>query len=128
MDYKKFLIDTINSIEAVLKPIKEQLSKICREEHESIQARMYKVQATGENPFQPDELIFAAYNRCPCGAGMAYPKSIGVHGAWDCSAILMGNADQAVKHTDVLPFTFWEIKSEDQPSARGATTRPEPSP
>ncbi len=29
-------------------------------------------------------------------------------------------------HTDRLPFVFYEIKSEGQPSANGATTRPGP--
>lgn len=74
------------------------------------------------------ELIYAAYARCPCGAGMAYPKGIGGHGFWDCSDILTGRAIQkgltgAVTHGARLPFIFWEIKSENQPSANGATTR-----
>jgi hypothetical protein len=50
-------------------------------------------------------------------------------GAWDCSAILLGDAivsgqPGAVRHTPRLPFTFYEIKAEGQPSARGRTTRP----
>jgi hypothetical protein len=49
---------------------------------------------------------------------------------WDCSAILLGDAiasgePGAVKHTSQLPFIFYEIKSEHQPSANGATTRPD---
>lgn len=83
-----------------------------------------------------DRLIYAAYNRCPCGAGLAYDpaeKEDGVflygNGHWDCSAILLGNAipkDQpgSVQHTGRFPFTFYSIKSEGQPSAHGATTRP----
>jgi hypothetical protein len=52
-----------------------------------------------------------------------------IHGYWDCSAILTGEAipvgqPGAVKHEARLPFAFYEIKSENQPSARGATTRP----
>jgi hypothetical protein len=72
------------------------------------------------------ELVYAAYARCPCGAGMAYPKGIGGHGFWDCSAILTGRAyiSGEVKHTDRLPFVFWKVKSEVQPSVNGATTRP----
>lgn len=80
-----------------------------------------------------DRLIYAAYSRCPCGSGLAYDpcyedeNSVFVgplSGYWDCSAILLGTADPAVKHTDKLPFVFYEVLSEEQPSARGATTRP----
>jgi len=76
------------------------------------------------------QLVYAATNRCPCGAGLAYlAGSQPMTGAWDCSAILLGTAvpsgqPGAVQHTDRLPFVFYEIKSELQPSARGATTRP----
>jgi len=77
--------------------------------------------------FQPEELLYAAASRCPCGAGLAYPKEMGIHGWWDCSAILTRTADGLVEHTAKLPFAFYEIKSEDQPSSMGATTRPKPS-
>lgn len=75
------------------------------------------------------ELIYAAGARCPCGAGLAYAKGIGAHGYWDCSDILTGRAvpkgqDGAKQHCDHYPFVFYEIKSERQPSAGGATTRP----
>lgn len=73
-------------------------------------------------------LIYAATNRCPCGAGLAYEKGSDDR-AWDCSAILLGSAIEsgqpgAVEHTAKLPFVFYEIKSEKQPSAGGMTTRP----
>lgn len=74
--------------------------------------------------YRDDELVYAATSRCACGAGYAYPADAGPHGAWDCAAILRGTADPAVTHSAVLPFTFWEVKSERQPSAYGATTRP----
>lgn len=74
-------------------------------------------------PFTDDELRYSAHHLCPCGHGIAYPKDCGGFHYWDCSAILKGIADQSVKHTDRLPFAFYEIKSEDQPSAGGATTR-----
>jgi hypothetical protein len=95
-----------------------------------------------------ERLIFSAFARCPCGAGMVYdpagasggypdeskgekndgPFVGGFGGYWDCSAILLGAAvpsgqPGAVEHSDRLPFSFYDIKSEDQPSARGATTR-----
>ncbi len=77
-------------------------------------------------------LVYAAHSRCPCGAGLAYDplfedeNSVFVgplSGQWDCSKILLGTADKTVKHTAVLPFAFYEILSEGQPSAQGATTR-----
>lgn len=96
-----------------------------------------------------ERLIFAARSRCPCGAGLAYDPAGasggypdeskgekndsvfvgGFGGYWDCSAILLGTAipngqPGAVKHEGQLPFSFYEIKSENQPSANGATTRP----
>lgn len=74
------------------------------------------------NPiFNDDELFYSATARCPCGAGLAYPKDCGGFHYWDCSAILKGTQDNNVKHTDQLPFTFYEVKGE---SERNGTTRP----
>lgn len=79
-----------------------------------------------------ERLVYAATARCLCGAGMAYdPVAVDENSVfvgalsnfWGCSAILLGTADPAVKHTDKLPFAFWNLKSETQPSAGGATTR-----
>ena len=79
-----------------------------------------------------ERLIFAAYKRCPCGAGLAYDPCAEdensvfkgpLSGYWDCSAIMLGTADAKVTHTAKLPFSFYEILSENQPSANGATTR-----
>lgn len=76
------------------------------------------------NPvFTDDELVYAAYARCPCGHGVAYPKGCGMHHYWDCSAVLKGISAPGVKHGQRLPFAFYEIKSEGQPSAYGNTTR-----
>lgn len=79
-------------------------------------------------------MTFAATARCKCGAGLAYDETcvqepFRYPSYWDCSAILLGDAvlsgrPGAVEHTDILPFGFYEIKSEHQPSARGASTRP----
>jgi len=80
--------------------------------------------------YTDDQLIYAAYARCECGAGLAYPEDADpFKGYWDCSDILTGRAipkDEpgAVKHSGRYPFIFYEIKSEKQPSANGATTRP----
>jgi hypothetical protein len=77
--------------------------------------------------FSADELRFVAFHRCPCGAGMAYPKNGSVRGAWHCSAVLRGTAaSTAIAHSPPLLFSVYEIKSENQPSANGATTRDEP--
>lgn len=79
------------------------------------------------------KLVYAAHKRCPCGAGLAYePRGESgkpIAGYWDCSAILLGDAipsgqPGSVQHTGRLPFVFYEVKSETQPSAQGATTRP----
>lgn len=78
------------------------------------------------------DLVYAATQRCLCGAGMAYEKGADpFKGYWDCSAILLGEAipsgePGSVKHEAQLPFVFYEIKGENQPSANGATTRPKP--
>lgn len=77
----------------------------------------------------PADLAYAAYNRCECGAGLAHLIDVTKNSQyWDCSAILTGEADPKVKHTAQLPFAFYDIKMEGQPSAYGATTRPEGSP
>lgn len=122
MERKELLLENIKELEAQLEPLKDELRKISLEEQVLVEE---KVKRCGQlkDKFTPDELIFAAYTRCPCGAGMAYPKNIGVRGNWDCSAILLGEADINVQHEAPLPFAFYEIKSEQQPSANKATTR-----
>jgi hypothetical protein len=78
----------------------------------------------------PSDLVYSAESRCECGAGLAYDKrSDDPKGYWDCSDILLGKATPKGQpgsklHTDKLPFVFYEVKSEIQRSARGATTRP----
>lgn len=80
-----------------------------------------------------ERLTFAAYTRCACGAGLAYdpagPSGDPYSGAWECSAILLRTAipsgqPGAKTHTLAMPFLSWELLSENQPSAHGATTRP----
>jgi hypothetical protein len=97
------------------------------------------------------DLLYAARTRCRCGAGMAYPtKDTDMHGQWVCSRVLLGEVelltkddpqpaippqpanpgfsiailDTAAQVHDVLPFWCYDVKSEGQPSAQGATTRP----
>lgn len=77
------------------------------------------------------ELHFAARVRCECGAGFAHPEFAIVAPRsreprqWECSAVLRGDAGaDGVQHSRPLPFVFYEVKSESQPSAGGDTTRP----
>lgn len=90
-----------------------------------------KAQAKADaGTLKDSEIIYAAGERCPCGAGLAYPEGIGAHGFWDCSDILTGRAapkghPDSKQHCDRYPFVFYEIKSERQPSQNGRTTRPQ---
>jgi hypothetical protein len=80
-----------------------------------------------------DRLVFAARTYCHCGHGMAYDplNEVGrdesspfkMADRWTCSAQLLDIADEKLTHTSPLPFAFYELKSEDQPSANGLTTR-----
>lgn len=96
-----------------------------------------------------ERLIYAATARCSCGRGLAYDplgevtaypddSHLRRPNAWECSGTLRytalkGRGDGVAAeeflrsigqdHDAPLPFSFYEIKSEDQPSAHGATTR-----
>jgi len=77
--------------------------------------------------YKAKDLVYASDARCLCGAGLAYPKVSPQHadfGFWDCSAILLGTADERVVHDDRRPFAFYKIRSELQSGACGRTTRP----
>lgn len=97
---------------------KEQAEKIInqylKEKRENFEKRLK------ENPiFTDDELFYSRTARCSCGAGLAYPKDCGPFHYWDCSAILKGIEDKTIKHTDQLPFIYYEIKGEnDEKSTR----------
>jgi hypothetical protein len=79
---------------------------------------------SGARFFTDDELRYSAGARCDqCKAGLAYPKDCGINHQWTCSEELKGK----VSGHGVFPFSFYEIKSEDQPSAQGHTTRPAPA-
>jgi hypothetical protein len=72
-------------------------------------------------------LVFSARDRCDCGAGLAYDRRSG-HPVWDCSAILLGDALLAAGERGVVdhrtPCSYYEILSERNPAADGASTRP----
>lgn len=77
--------------------------------------------------FTDSELIYSAVARCKCGAGLAYAPDMDMD-AWHCSVVLttgIVETSSALDHS-YYPFAFYEIKSENQPSASGDTTRPKP--
>ena len=48
-----------------------------------------------------------------------------IHGSWECSRILLGEASPSMDHDGPYPFAFWSIISESQRvRSGGATTRP----
>lgn len=99
------------------------INQYCAQLEDQFDARL----ASGK-PFTDDELIYSASVLCPCGYGMAYPRDCGPNHYWDCAGILKGIADTNVKHTDRLPFIFWDIKDESE--HRGTTRgvfRPKPT-
>lgn len=99
---------------------RSRFQEAARREAEECAQRLSKAKL-GAGDFTVYELLYSAGFRCACGAGMAYPDGIGIHGAWYCSAILLGQADLGTEHTPSHPFSLYEIKSEN--SKRG-TTRP----
>lgn len=115
-------------IESAWKAIEERRRERCRSAEATTEDRIAKAHR-GHGDFKPLELHYAALMRCVCGHGMAYPDSIGVHGAWYCSAILKGVADPTVPHTPSHSFMSWSIKSEDQCyRVGGRSTRPPDEP
>ena len=65
-------------------------------------------------------LVYAESAKCPCGALLAYERPADpFKGAWDCSAILLNQAapsghPDAVQHTALLPFIFYEVREARQ--------------
>lgn len=104
-----------DALDAKAKELREQAAKL---RHEELLGRPIA-----------DRLTYAAFVRCPCGHGMAYdPAAVGEGvfkgpSQWECAGVLLGTGDRKVSHQPPLPFAFYEIKSENQPSANGATTR-----
>lgn len=112
---KKTLMAEREAVSQRLKDLDQELFQLEKKIEDAVRGR----------GLTPADLRYAATTRCQCGAGMAYPKNMSnpIQGAWTCSAVLLqeGSQDQ---HDDPLPFAFYEVKSEDQPSAGGRTTRP----
>ena len=106
----------IEAAELAIHPKKKRLTELYQSQGKDIDGRIKR-----REPFAPDELNYSAYARCKqCDAGLAYPKRIGPWGDWYCSAELISGE----RGHDVYPFAMYEIKSEQQASANGNTTRP----
>lgn len=123
MNEQEELEKQISDLEAQLKPLQQRQRELREQQSNEVEKRI-KLSHAGKGDFKLNELRFAAFDRCSCGAGMAYPVNISPSGSWDCSAILRGLAEAGSTHSSSMPFAFWEVKSEDQPSANGHTTRP----
>lgn len=95
-------------------------------ENKSYELRLALKHVVGGRRLTEDDLTYAATVRCGCGAGLAYAHDA-MPDSWSCSAMLLSQ-DTNEEHDPDRPFAFWSIKSEVQPSAGGATTRPKPAP
>lgn len=124
---KEQLRNEIDELNKQLKPLEKELSDIYETEANEVEGKIANCKLMRDK-FLPEELIYAATSRCICGAGLAYPKNISPRGSWYCSAILTGTAEQGTSHDSGFPFAFYEIKSENQPSANGLTTRSQLTP
>ena len=123
MSEKEEIKKEIEILENQIKPLKEKLEAIRKKEGNWITGRLQDCWK-GVGHFNENELLFSATAKCVCGGGLAYPTNqYNISGYWDCANVLTGNADFKKKH-DRFPFAFYAIKSEMQPSANGATTRP----
>lgn len=99
-----------------------EMSMVEREEYIAIEK-----DRISKGNYKDDELIYSATNRCKCGAGLAYPKRSVAHmyGAWICSVVLKNPTEISGPSNlhQAFSFSMYEIKSENQPSAKGTTTR-----
>ena len=95
--------------------------------------------------YTPEELIYSAYKRCRCGAGLAYPKSCkDPYYFWGCGHIMSTDIkfrpitqptgpfdpgiiedENGVMHDGGFSFVFYEIKPETCKCVNGSTTRGE---
>lgn len=126
MDVDARTDDELRAAQAAGEAATQELLRRARAQSDAVSERVNRTRRGDTSAaFSADELRFAAYERCVCGAGMAYPIGCSPHDAWHCSAILRGIASRELVHSSPMPFQFYEIKSEGQPSANGATTRDE---
>jgi len=127
MERKEEIQLEIAKLKDQIKPLEKELNDIHNYEQSNVEEKIIRCYQLKDN-FTEDELVFAATARCNCGAGLAYPKGVGMHGSWLCSDILLGVAipngqEGCAVHDSGYHFSFYNIKSDQQPSAEGRTTR-----
>lgn len=103
------------------KAAEELISKYFNQKREIADAR-YKEFQQGK-AYSDEELFYSRTSLCPCGHGLAYVKGSGSQSFWDCSAIWKGIADVNIKHTDQLPFAFYNVKGEQEINGNMHSTR-----
>lgn len=104
------------------KQAKEVINAYCKQQVDNFDEKWGKFER-GEFTFKDEDLIYSAFAVCSkCKAGLAYPKDCGMAHQWTCSNVLKGIGTD--NGHEAFPFAFYSIKSENQPSAGGATTRP----
>jgi hypothetical protein len=123
MKRKDYLLQQIQNLESQIESLRKEYNEIVKSESVDINDKIHECHML-QFKFEKDDLVFAATDRCECGHGYAYPKNIGIHGHWYCSGILLGLVEKGSTHSGEKSFMIYEIKSEDQPSANGKTTRP----
>lgn len=125
------------ALEKLARALAEKAERLSRDlEDVNAERSELRQQALELSPLN-ERLIYAAATRCACGAGMAYDPANEAMAffkgpsKWECSDIIRFReltpeeqaAAKAATHTAALPFAFYEVKSENQPSANGMTTR-----
>lgn len=114
--------------DSITKPFDARIEEIKAERDKAVK----EWRAKGASSTFADGLLFAATNRCQCGKGLCYKEGDGdaTENCWVCieayKANLKGSQSFPYKEHTCLPFFMYEVKSETQPSADGATTRDEP--
>ena len=107
---------------ATQKAAQEIINLYGKQSIENFKARWERFEKQGEY-FTDEDLRYSAGARCDkCGAGLAYPKGCDGFHQWTCSNVLKGIGTD--KGHGAYPFAFYEIKSEEQSSAYGHSTRP----
>lgn len=129
MDRIEQLKKEIKNLKHQIEPLEKEWRKLLDDQARAVNQKIERTERL-EDKFDVEELTFAAFNRCKCGAGLAYPNNIGIQGSWNCSDILLGRAlpgsdPNSKEHNGSFPFAYYDIKSDDQPFANGHTTRPE---
>lgn len=127
MERKEEIKLEINKLKEQIRPLEKELNSILNDEQRNVEEKIIRCDQL-KDKFTEDELVFAATARCNCGAGLAYPKGVGIHSYWLCSDILLGIAipngqEGCAVHDSGYHFSFYDIKSDQQPSAEGRTTR-----